>query len=88
MVDKARRMRPRTEFLIGLVGVLAGVLTIVVARVVDAQWVLIVGVVLVVLGALATIGPLLPQRKTGTRLWENDPGSFGAGGGGGAGGGA
>jgi hypothetical protein len=78
MVEGARRMTPRTEFLIGLAGALVGVLTIVVARVVDARWVLIVGVVLVVLGAFATIGPLLPGRTTGTRLWENDPGSFGS----------
>jgi hypothetical protein len=75
MVEGARRMTPRTELLIGLAGALVGVLTIVIARVVDAQWVLIVGIVLVVLGALTTIGTSLPARKRGTALWENDPGS-------------
>jgi hypothetical protein len=84
MVEGTRRMTPRTEFLIGLAGALVGVLTIVVARVVDAQWVLIVGIVLVVLGAFTTIGTLLPARKRGTRLWETDPGSAGGGGAGGA----
>jgi hypothetical protein len=81
MVEGARRITPRTEFVIGLGSGLVGVLAIVVSRVVDARWMLIVGVVLAVLGAFATIAPLLPERKTGTRLWENDPGSFGSGGG-------
>jgi uncharacterized membrane protein HdeD (DUF308 family) len=81
MVENARRMTPRTEFLIGLAGALVGVLMIVVSRVADVRWMLIVGVVLVVLGAFATIARFLPERKTGTRLWENDPGSFGGSGG-------
>jgi len=61
---------------------LVGVLTIVVAWVVDARWVLTLGVVLVLLGAFATIGRTLPERRRGTRLWENDPGSPGGGAGG------
>jgi hypothetical protein len=81
MVESARRMPPRTEFLIGLAGALVGALMIVVSRVADVRWMLIVGAVLVVLGAFATIARLLPERKTGTRLWENDPGSFGGSGG-------
>jgi hypothetical protein len=74
MVERARRITPRAEFFIALAGTLIGVLTIIVARVVDAQPVLISGIVLVVLGAFATVGPLLPERKTGTRIWENDQG--------------
>jgi hypothetical protein len=81
MAESARRMTPRTELLIGFAGALIGVLMIVVSRVVDARWMLIVGVVLVVLGVFAMLARVLPERKTGTRLWQNDPGSFGAGGG-------
>ena len=74
------RMRRGTEFLIGLAGVMLGVLTIGVARFVDARWVLIVGIVMVVLGVFATIGSLMPRGRTGTRIWETDPGSSGGGG--------
>ena len=81
MDEEASRMRRRTEFLIGLGGVMVGVLTIVVGRLVDARWVLLVGSVLVVFTVFATIGPLMPQRRTGTRIWETDPGSSGGGGG-------
>ena len=83
MDEGASRMRRRTEFLIGLVGVMVGVLTIVVAGLVDARWVLIVGIVLVVFSVFATIGSLMPQRRGGTRMWETDPGSSGGGGAGG-----
>jgi|RhiMetdeSRZDD1v2_1073273.scaffolds.fasta_scaffold61473_2 hypothetical protein len=73
------RMRRGTEFLIGLGGVMAGVLTIGVAGLVDARWVLIVGIAVVALGVFATIGSLMPQRTAGTRIWETDPGSSGGG---------
>jgi hypothetical protein len=56
-----------------------GVLTIGVARLVDARWVLLVGIVGVVLGFFSTIGSLMPQRTAGTRIWETDPGSSGGG---------
>jgi len=73
------RMRRGTVFLIGLGGVMFGVLTIGVARLVDARWVLIVGIFVVVLAVFATIGSLMPQGRTGTRIWETDPGSSGGG---------
>jgi hypothetical protein len=74
VVERAGRITPRAEFFIALAGTLIGVFTIVVARLVDARPVLIAGVVLVIFGAFATVGPLLPKRKTGTRIWETDQG--------------
>ena len=76
MEQRARGMTtPRMESLTGLAIAFIGVLTIVVARSVDIRWALIVGIVLVIIGAIAAVDPLVPERKPGTRIWESDPGA-------------
>ena len=76
MEERARGMTtPRAESPIGLAIAVIGVLTIVVARAVDIRWALIVGSVLVIIGAIATVDPLVPEHRKGTRIWESDPGA-------------
>jgi hypothetical protein len=69
-----RRLRPRTEILIGLAVVLVGGLITVVGVAVDAGGVLKVGLVVLALGVLATLGVILPKRSDGTRIWQTDQG--------------
>ncbi len=74
MVQLPSRIRPRTEFFIGLLIALVGVLTVGVGVAVDTRWVWIVGVVVLVLGTLTVIGMALPKRDDGTRIWQTDQG--------------
>jgi uncharacterized membrane protein HdeD (DUF308 family) len=86
MVGQRSRMSPRTEFFIGLLITLVGVLAVVVGVAVDARWVWVAGIVIAVLGAFAVIGMVSPRRHDGTRIWQTDQGSSGGAGAGGGGG--
>lgn len=74
MVDRTSRIRPLTVFLIGLCMALTGGLAIVIARAADVGWLLTVGIVVLVLGALTALGTILPERHDGTRIWQTDQG--------------
>jgi uncharacterized membrane protein HdeD (DUF308 family) len=74
MADQRFQLRPRTEFLIGLLIALTGVLTTAVGIAADVRGIWVAGVVVLVLGVLAMIGMLLPRRKDGTRIWQTDQG--------------
>jgi hypothetical protein len=74
-----RRIKPRTELLIGVGIVAAGaLLAFVVPAVISVGPSRGIGYATMVIGVLAVIGVLLsPRRVQGTKLWQNDryPGS-------------
>ena len=77
MLMRDRRLTPRTEFLIGLVVVLVGVLVTGIGVAVEAGSLLKAGLVVLGLGVLALLGMILPRRNDGTRIWQTDQGASG-----------
>ena len=66
MVERGRRISPRIELGIGLLVAVVGVLISLIA--------MKAGIIVIVLGALITLGTILPKRKDGTRIWQSDQG--------------
>jgi hypothetical protein len=74
MVERVPRIRPRTEFLVGLAIVLVGAVALAGGLVAGVGWIQRTGIVVLLLGLLALVGMALPRRDDGTRIWQTDQG--------------